>query len=61
MSDPRDQLVMASLRNHLDIAVEALTKIANMDYRGNRSNESVLAYQAIQKITKKRQESGVTP
>jgi hypothetical protein len=39
-----------SLAIKLRIAMEALEEIANEDYRGNRSNGSVKAYQALQSI-----------
>lgn len=37
-------------REMLDIAIEALTKNANEDYRGNRSSASVRSFEALTKI-----------
>ena len=39
--------VPSDLRQKLKIAVEALNKIADEDYRGNRSSGSVIAWQAL--------------
>jgi hypothetical protein len=40
------------LKQALSVAREALEEIANKDFRGNRSNESVDAYLALEEIKK---------
>lgn len=39
-------------KDALSIAIEALEKIANEDFRGNRPHSATIAYKALQKIKK---------
>jgi len=46
----QDYRCIWDLKHKLKIAVEALEKIAGMDYRGNRSMEMTMAFNALKEM-----------